>query len=121
MSSSEHSQQSGRSRDEQDKFPWARTEFPSPGSLARGALVQSLVSSSWILVFQAGRLQLTAASPWSVFIPGGQQRPVPILERFPACRRAALPSADAECSCHSQAAPSQTLTEDSPKILLTSQ
>lgn len=50
----------------------------------------------------AGRVQLTAATPWSVFIPGGQQRPVSILERFPACRRAALPSADAECSCHSQ-------------------
>lgn len=104
MSSLEHSQQTGRSRDEQEKFPWTRTEFPSPGSWARGALVQSLIFSPWMLVFfrLAGRVQLTAATPWSVFIPGGQQRPVSILERFPACRRAALPSADAECSCHSQ-------------------
>lgn len=56
MSSLEHSQQSGRSRDEQEKFPWARTEFPSPGSWARGALVQSLVSSSWILVFSGRKI-----------------------------------------------------------------
>lgn len=80
----EHSQQFGRSRDEQEKFPWTRTDFPSPGSWARGALTQSLISFSCFFRL-AGRVQLSAASPWSMFIPGGQQRPMPILERFPAC------------------------------------